>query len=562
MTGAIVTPAPLSGVAQRPHGALARFIHAYEWIARREMLACAAVLFITLGIRAAILPWRPPNLPNVQDEFSYLLGADTFASGRLVNPPHPMWQHFETFHELMQPVYASKYPPLQSLVLAFGQKFFGQPWAGVFLSAGLMCAAICWMLQGWLTPNWALLGALMFAARVGIFTYWMNSYWGGAVAAIGGALVLGALPRIWSGASRDCEGRTRKQSGHLITLACGLAILMHSRPWEGAVLGASALGVLAWMSRRFPLDLRARCLRSAIPAVTILLASFGAMAYLDYRITGSPFVMPHMLYHQQYVIAPDFIVLPLRGEPVPYRHAAIREFNTDYQVGVWRVPHDNVISGALGKASLMYGFFFGFWPLMLFPLLWPYRLKTIEERATVLLVLVFFIVAIFPLSGFIMHYAAPIVGLLYVRFLQSLARVQAWRPKGKPLGPAVAVIFVALFGVQFVTSVWIVFHPDDTPIPAFAEARNSMAQTLARMPGRQLVLVRYEDGHNPLNEWVWNRADIDGSQTVWARAMNPAQDRQLIQYFRDRQPDRKVWLLDPDVAPLGLTPYSEKEASR
>jgi hypothetical protein len=551
MNEATLISSPPSPTAKRPDGVLTRLFHAYEWIARREMLACAAVLFLTLGIRAAILPWRPPNLPSVQDEFSYLLGADTFASGRLVNPPHPLWQHFETFHELMQPVYASKYPPLQSLVLAFGQKFFGQPWAGVFLSAGLMCAAVCWMLQGWLTPNLALLGALMFMARVGIFTYWMNSYWGGAVAAIGGALVLGALPRIWR----------RHQSGHLITLACGLAILMHSRPWEGAVLGASALVVLAWTWRRFPPDLRARCLRSAIPATAILLASFGAVAYLDYRITGSPFVLPHALYHEQYVIAPDFIVLPLRSGPV-YRHAAIREFNTDYQVGVWRVPHDNVIQGALGKASLMYGFFFGFWPLMIFPLLWPYRLKTIEERATVFLLLVFFIIAIFPLSGFIMHYAAPIVGLLYARFLQTLARLRGWRPAGKPLGLAAAVVFVALFGVQFATSMWIVFHPDDAPIPAFATARNSMAQKLANLPGRQLVLVRYEAGHNPLNEWVWNRADIDGSQTVWARAMNPGEDRELIQYYRQRQPDRKVWMLDPDASPLDLTPYSEKEAPR
>ena len=82
------------------------------------------------------------------------------------------------------------------MILAAGQKLTGNPWYGVCASAAVMCAAICWMLQGWLPPGWALLGGSLAVLRLGLFSYWVNSNYGGAAAAIGGALVLCSLPRM------------------------------------------------------------------------------------------------------------------------------------------------------------------------------------------------------------------------------------------------------------------------------------------------------------------------------------------------------------------------------
>jgi len=243
----------------------------------------------------------------------------------------------------------------------------------------------------------------------------------------------------------------------------------------------------------------------------------------------------------------------LRPEPV-YRHAAIRDLYTRWHVAQWRFAHDDAIDAALGKAAYIYDFFFGFWPLLIPALLWPYRLKTIEERAAAFILVVFLAVAILPLSGLEIHYAAPIAGLLYVRFLQTLSRLHGWRPAGKPLGAAVAVFFVTLLIFQFATNLALLFHGAMNPT-AFAAARNSIAQELAHMPGRQLVLVRYAPGHNPLEEWVWNRADIDGSQTVWAREMGPSEDAPFLDYFHDR----RVWLIEPDRTPPHLAPYAAQE---
>jgi hypothetical protein len=107
-----------------------------------------------------------------------------------------MRQHFETFHVEMEPAYVSRYLPGQAAVLGLGQALLGHPWAGVLIGVALMGSAISWALFGWLPPRWALLGTILSVTHFSLFTYWTESYWGGALPAAAGALVVGAYPRL------------------------------------------------------------------------------------------------------------------------------------------------------------------------------------------------------------------------------------------------------------------------------------------------------------------------------------------------------------------------------
>jgi hypothetical protein len=509
-------------------------------LARRRTLSVVIVGLLALALRAVLLPIEPIPEPLIHDEFGYLLAADTFAHGRITNPPHPMWVHFETFHAMFHPTYASVYPPAQGLVLAAGKLIAGHEFWGVWVSLGAMCSAICWMLQGWISPPWALLGGILAALRYGAFGYWANSYWGGSVAAIGGAIVLGALPRI----------KSSQPMRHSISMGLGLAILANSRPYEGAVLSIPiAIILIVWLFKK-DASLRPILLKRVFVPLSVILALGAAgTGYYFRRVTGNAFLMPYQVERHTYAVAPYMVWQHLYPEPT-YHHAVIRKMYVGDELkgyAFFRSP-----LGLLGRMDLAWSFFLG--PALTLPLLTlaltlppGFSLLRIQPSTAMLLALLAVSAAGSLLINFYSaHYSAPATALVIAAVVMAARELRNWNAGGLALVRSIPIICVLSLVLRAFAA------PLHIPLGEFFQyswyqkgpesvGRAAIQTQLEHLPGSHLVIVRYEPNHEPFREWVYNDADIDGAKIVWARDMGN-QNSELIRYFKDR----RVWRLDAD----------------
>jgi hypothetical protein len=512
----------------------------FRKLARKRSLSVLTVGLATVFIRVALIPVLGIPEPAAHDEFSYLLAGDTFAHGRITNPTHPMWRHFESFHILQQPTYMSKYPPAEGVVLAVGE-LMGYPWIGQLLVTALMCSALCWMLQGWVPATWALLGGILAILRLGIFSYWMNGYWCASVVALGGALVLGAWPRI----------KHHLRVRDAFVMAAGLVVLATSRPYEGLVFSVPfAIALLIWLTGPGRPALSKSFARVVVPIAATLGLAGAASCYYNYRVTGDAFRMPYQVYEATYGYTPSFLWQQPGPEPA-YHHEIMRKF---YQGILRDYSEKRTLQGFLefegSKLLMTWAFFFGA-ALSIGLLSLPWVVYDRRMRFPLMAALLFLLGGAGE-TWYWPHYFAPATGLVYLIAVQGMRHLKFWRWHGRPVGielvRSIPLICVALVMVRVAA---VVAHaPLEASWPRGDLARAGILQSLQNSPGEHLILVHYKPGHTPDREWVYNAADIDQSKVVWARDMSESDNRELLQYFRSRT----VWRIDPDERPTRLEP--------
>ena len=511
----------------------------------RKPLVIAQLFFAVIVIRLAILPLLPVPVPSIHDEFSYLLMADTFTHGRLANPTHPMWISFESFHINWFPTYSSKYPPGQGAVLALGQ-VLGNPWIGVVLSIAAMCAAILWMLQAWLPARWAFLGGILVALRFGIASYWINSYWGGALAATGGALVLGAMPRI----------ARRARTRDALLLGLGLAILANTRPYEGLLLSVPlAAWFLWWLAgkTKSPIAFHVRANNVLLPLSIVLASTIAFMGYYNWRLTENPFLFPHVLNSRTYRTTGLFL-WDHPKPPLQYHNQQFEDFyngweREDYQNSwhdVWKVSAEKLTRG---------GSTYFWWGALLFLPGLPFVFFDRRMRLPVLTLLLG-AAGVLLLIWSMPHYAAPLTCVMFLLLVQAIRHLRTIKLARRPLGLTLSWAVVCLLAVDIAASAS--HHECDRLdwMCAGDPSRATIQEKLSHTPGKHLIMVRYTEDHNLHDEWVYNGAEIDSAKVLWARELDEEQNTKLFAYFKDRQ----IWLVEPDTDNTELIPYSLKAA--
>ena len=509
--------------------------------ARGRVLSMWILFFVVIALRVLLLPRLPVPVPGIHDEFCYLLMGDTFAHGRLANPPHPMWMSFETFHVNWFPTYSSKYPPGQGAVLGLGQ-WLGHPWIGVLLSVAAMCAAILWMLQAWIPARWAFLGAALVALKLGIVSYWINSYWGGAAAAIGGALVLGAMPRIVRYA----------RTADALLLGSGIAILANTRPYEGLLFCIPIAGWFLWWlagKTKLPMTPHTRIARVLAPLAVILLLTIGFIGYYNWRLTGSPALFPHVLNSRTYRSTGLFL-WDHPKEPLEYHNEQFEAFYNGWEREDYQNNWQSVRKVSAEKLTRSANAYFWWGALLLLPGL-PFVFFDRKTRLPILILLLVtggFLSLIWSMP----HYASPLTCVIFLVLVQAIRHLRTIRLSGRPVGLALswAVFCLLAADVGFAVQRRVCDQLDWTC--KGDPSRTAIARTLSNTPGKHLIMVRYDEDHNLHDEWVYNGAEIDTAKVLWARELDPAQNAKLFAYFKDRW----IWLVEPDRDNTELVPYS------
>ena len=309
------------------------------------------------------------------------------------------------------------------------------------------------------------------------------------------------------------------------------------------------------------------------------MAGVATLAYYDQRITGDPLRLPYFEYQAQYQATPQFNVQALTA-PKQFRYEYMRLIDEVWERNQWEnarrprflvdrplqwIAAAAMFAGGTGsflpvtalRASvvdqnavfntnnLVHIFLMG--AMVLVPVaLFAWPLATLRRTRFAFTLAALSVAGSFFSAAFYQHYAAPAVAPILILITGSYRYLRHARfgPMLAMLIPGCAIGLSLLDGAPALLREPAVFK---------VATRARLEETVRQHAGRHLIIVRYSGGLRPIEEWVYNGADLEEAPVIWAHDQGPVENRRLAAYFHDRV----VWLFQPNIDADWIGPYRE-----
>jgi hypothetical protein len=310
--------------------------------------------------------------------------------------------------------------------------------------------------------------------------------------------------------------------------------------------------LIVWLLRAKAIPVSQRFRQVALPISAVLAIGFAFMLYYNWRVTGNALLMPYQLNQKLYgTPTPFYFQPPLAEPPAVSQYKDLRD-NFLWQRGAYltRWPLSRLAGVTGEKLDALWKFYFApamTLPLLCLPLIWRRR-----PLRPLLLSAIFVLIGIGFYPFFFPHYAAPVFAVFLLIVVQGLRYLRLFEWKGKPVG---VFVFRSILLLLLCTTASELLSP---AIGQKKTIRSDATRQLKAAGGKHLVLIRYKPEHTFHFGWVYNDADIDASQVVWARELDRESNAELMKHY----PDRTAWLFEVDEFPPRLSHYPGTESRR
>jgi hypothetical protein len=521
--------------------------------ARKTAVAVGVVVFLYI-IAAAY--WQGRDLgPGSHDVHMYLLQARFLSTGRLWTAAHPMADFFETFYVFTKPVYAPMYFPGTAL-LYLPWAWFGIPAWLLAAAVGGTAAALMYLVIGQLLDGAAGIVAALLVPTI------QQCRLNAVEPLSHPALLMIGLLTTWTWL---CWRRTSRGPAMTAVVAAAMSWAIITRPIEGLCY-VLPIGVAML------LDLRGRSVNwvrllsaGALAAAPLLALQF----FLDVGVTGSLLKTPTALYAERewsgfkYL---GFSAVEPKAEPtssLPEKHDLYVEMirpsmvahRPDNLLNIdWLVHRLGVIAAATLPNSLL------LIPFMVGVLgIWAKRWWVLSDRRWVLfLPLPLFFVAYAINPALLPWYALTVIPAVLMMVMAGFRLVERLWPRA---GASISVLSVILpLGLAMGTLPGLNPKVKDNWLTG-PSLMHWVYNDLPRQVQRPaLVLFTYKSGVDvPHEEPVYNIdvVNIDDAPIIKAHDLGSARNAEIIRYYGQRQPNRRVYLCDratrtlTDLGPAG-----------